>query len=121
MHLINKWVVSNAFESIPTSVYDLLKCIDLKELSDNQIKSITDQVNKWPLSEEQFHMFSEMVSEAKKERDEIQEAKRFKPENRRSHRARRIFLPSLNGGGFIINANMHFQDFGDLFNAMAQE
>ena len=44
MHLINKWVVSNAFESIPSGVYDLLKCIDLKELSDNQIKSITDQV-----------------------------------------------------------------------------
>jgi len=117
MHLINKWVVSNAFESIPSGVYDLLKCIDLKELSDNQIKSITDQVNKWPLSEEQFHMFSEMVSEAKKERDEIQEAKRFKPEKRHSHRARRIYL----NGGLIINANMHFQAFGDLFNAMAAD
>jgi len=122
MHLINKWVVSNSLENIPSGVYDLLRCLELKELSDIQIKSITDQVNSWPLSEEQFHMFSETVCEAKKERDEIQEAKRFKPGKKHSLRSRRIYL----NGGLVINAGMvlaagggnHFPAFADLYDAM---
>merc|ERR1719166_878400 len=76
MHLIKNWVKHNSFKDNQVGVFDLLRCVEFKELSDGQIKSITDQVNSWPLTEEQFMMFSQMVETAKKEREELQENRR---------------------------------------------
>ena len=44
MHLIKNWVRHNSFKDNPVGVFYLLRCVELKELSDGQIKSITDQV-----------------------------------------------------------------------------
>jgi len=76
MHLIKNWVRNNSFKENEVGVFELLRSVDYKELSDGQIKSVTDQVNSWPLSEEQFVMFSQMVETAKKERDELQDKRK---------------------------------------------
>ena len=44
MHLIKNWVKHNSFKDNQVGVFDLLRCVEFKELSDGQIKSITDQV-----------------------------------------------------------------------------
>ena len=45
MHLIKNWVKSNSFKDNQVGVFELLRCVDFKELSDGQIRSITEQVD----------------------------------------------------------------------------
>ena len=44
MHLIKNWVKNNSFKENQVGVFEMLRSVDYKELSDGQIKSITDQV-----------------------------------------------------------------------------
>jgi len=67
--VINQWVVRNGFPLDQIAVFDLLSQVKFKDLGDCQIKMITTEVSSWNITEEQLSIFTDMVEEAKKERD----------------------------------------------------
>jgi len=68
-NIISRWVKHHGFPIDQVAVFDLLKQIKFKDLSDSSIESITSEVLSWNLTEEQISIFTDMVDEAKKERD----------------------------------------------------
>ena len=86
IHMLRNWVAANSFLSHQAAVFEMLRCLDLKELI-GSMKEVTAmvsenphvkdnhklgdiQVNSWPLTEEQFSTFSSMVSRARREQEE---------------------------------------------------
>ena len=67
--VINQWVIQNGFPFDQVAVFDLLKQVKFKDLQDCDIKMITMEVTSWNISEEQLSIFTDLVDEAKKERD----------------------------------------------------
>jgi len=67
--VINQWVIQNGFPFDQVAVFDLLKQLKFKDLQDCDIKKITTEVSSWNISEEQLSIFTDLVDEAKKERD----------------------------------------------------
>jgi len=98
MHVIRQWVAANTlyhvqvrsgvrisrvntshFAQHRAGVFELLKCVELKEFTEAQMKTVTDQVRRWPLSEEQQQMFTQMVDTAKREKtEEADKRKKFR-------------------------------------------
>ena len=86
VHMLRNWVARNSFLSHQAAVFDMLRCIDLKELSSSmtEVTSLVRQflllmdnvypkcfqVNSWPLTEEQFSTFSSLVSAARRAQEE---------------------------------------------------
>jgi len=69
VHMLRNWVARNSFLSHQAAVFDMLRCIDLKELS-SSMTEVTSLVNSWPLTEEQFSTFSSLVSAARRAQEE---------------------------------------------------
>lgn len=69
IHMLRNWVAVNSFLSHQAAVFEMLRCLDLKELI-GSMKEVTAMVNSWPLTEEQFSTFSSMVSRARREQEE---------------------------------------------------
>lgn len=68
-NIISRWVKHHGLPFDQVAVFDLLKQIKFKDLSDSSIESITNEVISWNLTEEQTSIFTDMVDDAKKERD----------------------------------------------------
>ena len=68
-NVINQWVLYHGFPFDQLAVFDLLRQIKFKDLGDCTIKMITKEVTSWNISEEQLSIFTDMVEQAKKERD----------------------------------------------------
>ena len=90
--VINQWVRQNGFPFDQVAVFDLLKQLKFKDLQDCDIKKITTEVSSWNISEEQLSIFTDMVDEAKKERDEENEMRKKMRHNEKCVYKRGIHL-----------------------------
>jgi len=113
-NIISRWVKHHGFPLQQLAVFDLLKQIKFKDLSDCSIESISIEVKSWSITEEQLSIFTDMIDEAKKERDaENEMRKKMRHHEKLFHRPRIQIQLGLGPGlghqfHHVLHQHLHF-------------
>ena len=124
-NVINQWVLYHGFPFDQLAVFDLLRQIKFKDLGDCTIKMITKEVSSWNISEEQLSIFTDMVEQAKKERDAETEMRKKMRHNekiiyKRGLHCLRIQRHLGPGFGLHFNHGLHHHGIHQLEDAWPQ-